>query len=58
MTAAAYPQIGTMNAHLRDVLGDETYEFLTRKGEAMTTGEIAAYAYDQTDQARRKLAAT
>ena len=26
-----------------------------RKGEAMTTAEIAAYAYDQIDQARAEL---
>jgi hypothetical protein len=42
-------------AHLRDVLGDQTYESLARKGETMITAEMATYAYDQIDQARAKL---
>jgi hypothetical protein len=29
-----------MIAHLRDVLGDQTYESLTRKGETMTTAAM------------------
>ena len=36
-------------AHLRDVLGDQTYESLARKGEIMTTAELVTYAYDQID---------
>jgi hypothetical protein len=39
----------------RDVLGDQAYESLARKGEAMTTAEMATYAYDQIDQARAEL---
>jgi predicted ATPase len=54
-TAAAAPEISTSIAHLRDVLGDQTYEQLARKGETMTTAEIVAYAYDQIDQARTEL---
>jgi hypothetical protein len=42
-------------AHLRDVLGDQIYETLARKGETMTTAEMATYAYDQIDQARTTL---
>jgi hypothetical protein len=42
-------------AHLRDVLGDQTYESLAGKGERMTTAEMATYAYDQIDQARAEL---
>jgi hypothetical protein len=42
-------------AHLRNVLGDETYESLARAGETMTTAAMAAYAYDQIDQARAEL---
>ena len=42
-------------AHLRDVLGNATYESLARKGETMTTAQIAAYVYDQIDQARTEL---
>jgi hypothetical protein len=42
-------------AHLREVLGDQTYESLARKGEAMTTAAMVTYAYDQIDQARTEL---
>ena len=42
-------------AHLRDVLGDQTYESLARKGKTMTTAAMATYAYDQIDQARAEL---
>jgi predicted ATPase/class 3 adenylate cyclase len=55
LTAAAYPEISTVIAHLRDVLGDQTYESLARKGETMTTAAMATYAYDQIDQARTEL---
>ena len=55
LTAAAVPEINTAIAHLRDVLGDQTYESLARKGETMTTAEMATYAYDQIDQARAEL---
>jgi hypothetical protein len=52
---ASQPELGTSIAHLREVLGDQTYESLARKGEAMTTAEVVAYAYDQIDQARAEL---
>ena len=55
LAAAAFPEITTAIAHLRDVLGDETYESLARKGETMTTAAMATYAYDQIDQARTEL---
>jgi Protein of unknown function (DUF3024) len=45
----------TAIAHLRDVLGDQAYESLARKGETMTTAAMATYAYDQIDQARTEL---
>ena len=51
------PKINTAIAHLRDVLGDKTYESPARKGEAMTTAAMATYAYDQIDQARAALSA-
>jgi hypothetical protein len=53
--AAGVPEITTAIAHLRDVLGEPTYESLARKGETMTTAAIATYAYDQIDQARTEL---
>ena len=48
-------EISTAIAHLRDVLGDQTYESLARKGENTTTAAMATYAYDQIDQARAEL---
>ena len=55
LTALAIPELNTAIAHLRDVLGDQTYESLARKGETMTTAAMATYAYDQIDQARAEL---
>jgi len=55
LTARAFPQINTAITHLRDVLGEATYESLARKGEAMTTAAMVTYAYDQIDQARTEL---
>jgi predicted ATPase len=49
------PEITTAIAHLRDVLGEATYESLARKGETMTTAAMVTYAYDQIDQARAEL---
>jgi predicted ATPase len=54
-TAATTPELDAAIAHLREVLGDQTYESLARKGEAMTTAAMATYAYDQIDQARTEL---
>jgi hypothetical protein len=55
LTAAGNPEINPAIAHLRDVLGDQTYESLACKGEMMTTAAMATYAYDQIDQARAEL---
>ena len=49
------PELNTAIAHLREVLGDQNYESLARKGELMTTAAMATYAYDQIDQARAEL---
>ena len=49
------PEFNTAIAHLRDVLGEPTYESLARKGETMTTAAMVTYAYDQIDQARAEL---
>jgi hypothetical protein len=56
-TALVVPEITTAITHLRDVLGDQTYESLARKGETMTTAAMVTYAYDQIDQARAELEA-
>ena len=55
VVATGVPEITTAIAHLRDVLGEATYESLAHKGETMTTAAIATYAYDQIDQARAEL---
>jgi predicted ATPase len=54
-TVATYPELLTTTAHLRTALGDHDYESLACDGETMSTAEIAAYAYDQIDQARAEL---
>jgi hypothetical protein len=53
---ASLPELGTAITHLREVLGDQTYESLANTGETMTTAEMVGYAYDQIDQARAELA--
>jgi hypothetical protein len=55
MAATTLPELSTAVTHLREVLGDQTYETLARKGERMTIADIATYAYDQVDQARTEL---
>jgi predicted ATPase len=55
LTASAFSQLTTTITHLRDVLGDQTYESLARKGETMSTAAMVTYAYDQIDQARTEL---
>ena len=49
------PGITIAIAHLRDVLGEATYESLAHKGKSMTPAAMATYAYDQIDQARAEL---
>jgi tetratricopeptide (TPR) repeat protein len=48
-------EFGTAITHLRDVLGEQVYESLARKGETMSTTAMVTYAYDQIDQARTEL---
>jgi predicted ATPase/class 3 adenylate cyclase len=55
IATAGVPEITTTITQLREVLGDQTYESLARKGETMTTAAMATYAYDQIDQARTGL---
>jgi hypothetical protein len=55
LTAVATPEITTAITHLRDVLGEATYESLARTGETMTTAAMVTYAYAQIDQARTEL---
>jgi len=55
MSIAAAPELLPTVAHLRDVLGDQAYESLARRGETMSMAAVAAFAYDQIDQARAEL---
>jgi hypothetical protein len=55
LSAVGVPEFNTTIEHLREVLGDERYESLARKGEAMTAHEMALYAYDQIDRLRAEL---
>ena len=55
ITALAFPEINTAINHLREVLGDQTYESLARAAESMTNAAMAIYALDQIDQARAEL---
>jgi hypothetical protein len=52
LTVTANPEFTTAITDLRDVLGNQTYESLARRGETMTTAAMVTYAYDQIDQAR------
>jgi predicted ATPase/class 3 adenylate cyclase len=54
-TRGSFPEMNDLIAHLREVLGDQIYESLAHHGEMMTAAAIAAYAYDQIDQARAEL---
>jgi tetratricopeptide (TPR) repeat protein len=42
-------ELSRVIAHLRDTLGEATYESLARKGETMTTAEMVTYAYGQIE---------
>jgi hypothetical protein len=55
IAAVGVPQLSTAITHLRDVLGEATYESLAHKGETMTTAAMVTYACDQIDQARTEL---
>jgi hypothetical protein len=48
----AFPEIIETTARLRKVLGDDAYEVLARRGEAMTNAAMANYALEQIDRAR------
>ncbi len=52
-----FPELGISIAHLRNVLGEQNYQALARKGEAMTTAEMVTFAYDQIDRARAEFKA-
>jgi hypothetical protein len=53
--APSVPEFGAAIAHLREVLGAQTYETLAGGGAAMTMAGAVTYAYDQIDRLRREL---
>ena len=57
LTRGWTPEIRTAVTHLAEVLGDQAYASLARKGETMTTAAMATYAYDQIDEIRTELKA-
>jgi hypothetical protein len=52
---SAYTEINAATTHLRETLGYEVYESLSRTGEQMTTAEMVAYAFEQIELAREEL---
>lgn len=42
------PAVRSTEARLREILGDESYESLTRNGKSMSIAAIAAYAPSQS----------
>ena len=52
MATAGFPELDATLAHLRDVLGETTYQAHARAGASMTAAAIANYAYDQINAAR------
>jgi predicted ATPase len=57
LAQTAYPAINDAIDHLREVLGEQTYESLARAGETMTNAAMAAYALEQIEMARAQLQA-
>ena len=53
-----FPEIDSTIAHLREVLGDTTYESLAHAGATMTNAAMANYALEQIDRARAQLSPT
>ncbi len=54
-SAALLAGFARVSPHLCDVLGDQTFESLVGKGEAMSMAAMVTYAYDQIDQACAEL---
>lgn len=50
-----FPETDSATAHLREVLGDQTYESFVCAGAAMTTAAVTVYAFDQIGLARADL---
>ncbi|WP_231744659.1 adenylate/guanylate cyclase domain-containing protein [Mycobacterium sp. GA-1199] len=55
LALSVIPEFEAVTDSLRDALGEGTYEALADTGKALTTAEIAAYAYDQIARLRAEL---
>jgi hypothetical protein len=55
MIAAAFPDITTVIAHVKENLGAQTFDSLALMGETMTPANMVTYAYSQIDLARAEL---
>ena len=53
--AMAYPEIAATIDKLRKRLGDKEYDSLANAGRAMSNAAMAAFAFEQIDQARAQL---
>ena len=52
LSQRAYPELNTAINHLREVLGDQTYDELGRAGQELSNAALAAYALEQIERAR------
>jgi predicted ATPase len=52
LSETVMPEVNAAIVHVRQILGDASYESLARKGKGMTTAAALEYAYDQIHQAR------
>lgn len=50
--------MGGVSTHVRDVLGETTYESFASQGETTTTAAVVTYAYDQIEQAQGRIDAS
>jgi predicted ATPase len=55
LTRTALPEFNTAIAHLRAMLGDETYESFAHSSATMTNAAMVAYALEQIELARAQL---
>jgi predicted ATPase len=55
LARSAFSEIDAVVAHLREVLGADSYESLARTGQAMTNDELSEYALNQIERARAQL---
>ena len=58
LARAAYPDIDDTIAHLRDVLGTDTYEAFAHRGHSMTNAELSEYALDVVERVRAERSST